>query len=312
MKNLKVLIGSLILVVACSTSTKETPSGLKFSVLKAGDGKTAKPGEILVFNFLLKDSKDSVWIDTYKEDYPRIAKISDSSRVKEEDGLSQMLRMISKGDSITCSIPVKEFFGDVVKQPIPFGVDSTLDLHYYLSASEVLDEKQFAEYREKTQEKVRLKYETLAKEQNKKDSLIINEYLTSKNITATTLPSGIRYVITQPGQGANATTGQTVEVNYIGSLLNGDCFDTNIKSIAIEKGVYDSAREAHLPYEPFEVTIDRSDVIAGWHEALKVLNKGAKGTFYIPSALAYGPQRRGEKILENSVLIFDIELVNIK
>ena len=64
-------------------------------------------------------------------------------------------------------------------------------------------------------------------------------------------------------------------------------------------------------YKPMDVVIDRSNVIPGWHLALKQLNEGAKGTFYIPSSLAYGKQGGGP-IGENSILVFDIEMVDIK
>ncbi|MGC4021826.1 MAG: FKBP-type peptidyl-prolyl cis-trans isomerase [Cyclobacteriaceae bacterium] len=53
-------------------------------------------------------------------------------------------------------------------------------------------------------------------------------------------------------------------------------------------------------------------VIGGWDEVLQLMNKGKKITVYIPSTLGYGAQRRSEVIVENSILVFDMELVNIK
>jgi FKBP-type peptidyl-prolyl cis-trans isomerase len=37
-----------------------------------------------------------------------------------------------------------------------------------------------------------------------------------------------------------------------------------------------------------------------------------QATFYIPSTLAYGPQQRSEVITANSILVFDMEVVEIK
>jgi hypothetical protein len=54
-----------------------------------------------------------------------------------------------------------------------------------------------------------------------------------------------------------------------------------------------------------------SPVITGWMEGLKLLNKGAKAKFYIPSPLAYGSRGAGSNIPPNSILIFDIEIVNV-
>jgi FKBP-type peptidyl-prolyl cis-trans isomerase FkpA len=53
-------------------------------------------------------------------------------------------------------------------------------------------------------------------------------------------------------------------------------------------------------------------VIPGWEEAIALMNKGSKMTVYIPSGLAYGPQKRSEVIAENSILMFQMELVDIK
>jgi len=53
------------------------------------------------------------------------------------------------------------------------------------------------------------------------------------------------------------------------------------------------------------------NVIFGWDDGLTMLNQGAKATFLIPSPLAYGESARGEIIKENSILVFEIELVEI-
>jgi FKBP-type peptidyl-prolyl cis-trans isomerase FkpA len=45
---------------------------------------------------------------------------------------------------------------------------------------------------------------------------------------------------------------------------------------------------------------------------LKLLNKGAKGTFYIPSTLGYGPQQMSDVLKPNSILVFDLEMLDIK
>jgi FKBP-type peptidyl-prolyl cis-trans isomerase len=51
-------------------------------------------------------------------------------------------------------------------------------------------------------------------------------------------------------------------------------------------------------------------VIAGWREGLQLFGKGGKGTLFIPSQLAYGNTPMSG-IPANSVLIFDIHLINI-
>lgn len=303
MRITNVLFGLLLLLcIACNRSEKETPSGLKFTVVKAGDGVLPKTEEVLVFNYLFKDSKDSVWTDTFKEDFPAAIMIADSAAIATENGMVQMLRMVSKGDSIALEISIKDFFMDMLKGPVPPDLDTTLMLSYRIKVNGIVSRDSFMAF----QNEYMMKKQVI---QLEKDLAAIDSYLAEKNITAEKTESGLRYVITKPGLGENGKTGQVVKVNYTGYLLDGQYFDSSIKAVAEEKGIYDVRRE---PYTPYDVTIDQSTVIKGWHEAFKLLNKGAKATFYIPSMLAYGTQQRSEIIKENSVLVFDLEVVDIK
>jgi FKBP-type peptidyl-prolyl cis-trans isomerase len=311
MRIYNVLLGGLLLITACSQE-KETPNGFKYKLVKEGEGTSANQNQLIVFNFKITDSKDSVWIDTYKRGYPEFTALPDSSQIADQDGISQMLGMMKKGDSTMFDVSVKKLFQEMAKSPIPLGVDSSLTLTYNVSVHDIIEKTQYQEYQAKLQEEYQVLEEKRSREQLGKDTLAIDEYLNSRGINASKLPSGIRYVITSEGDSPNATSGQTVLVNYAGYLMDGTYFDTNVKSIAQEKGIYDSLRELRSPYAPFEVVIDQSMLIPGWHDALKQLGTGAKGTFYIPSALAYGSRRMGDKIKENSNLVFDIEMVEIK
>lgn len=292
----------LVIGAACSSSEKETPNGFKYTVVTKGDGTLAKPGQLLLVDFTFKDSKDSVWNDTYKAGMPAPVMINDSTQMATEIGIMQMFRQLSPGDSVTCSMPIKKFFADMAGGPVPPAVDSTLTMTYYFKVKEIMEVSQYQEAQAKMAEEKSAK-------QLETDMAIIDKYLAEKGITAEKTEAGLRYVITQPGKGENAKSGQATVVNYTGYTLEGNYFDTSVKSIAQEKGVYNPGRE---PYTPFDVTIDQSQVIRGWHDALKVMNKGAKATFYIPSTLAYGPRKVSPEIGENQVLVFDIEMLEIK
>jgi FKBP-type peptidyl-prolyl cis-trans isomerase FkpA len=300
MKILNVLfVIALGILVSCGTDEKETPSGMKFKVVKKGDGILPNPGEVVVFEFKFIDSKDSVWAET-KGSMPAAVLTNDSSALVSEDGMTQMLRMVSKGDSILVTMPLTKFFNELVKAPIPPGVDTTRSLTYRIRIDSIMSQENFMTYQTDLMKRIN---ET----QLAKDIAIIDQYLVDNNINAVKVESGLRYVITQPGTGANAQSGQTVKVHYAGYMLDGQYFDTSIQSVAEAQGLYNPMRQ----YEPYEVTIDATGVIQGWHEALKYMNAGSKATFYIPSTLAYGPQQRSEVIKENSILVFDLEVSSI-
>ncbi len=105
--------------------------------------------------------------------------------------------------------------------------------------------------------------------------------------------SGIYYDIQKTGTGGAPALSSKVKVHYRGTLLNGKEFDSTYKR-----------------NEPYEFKF--RGVIAGWQEVIPMLQKGGKGTFVIPSRLAYGPQERKPYIPANSCLIFEIELLDFK
>lgn len=121
------------------------------------------------------------------------------------------------------------------------------------------------------------------------DKRLIQEYLSARNISAQEHPSGIFYVIEQEGAGAHPAPNATVTVKYRGYLLNGNVFDQTAPNQT--------------------ATFPLANLIEGWKIAIPLLKKGGKGTFWIPSALGYGASAL-PGIPANSVLIFDIELVN--
>jgi len=108
-----------------------------------------------------------------------------------------------------------------------------------------------------------------------------------------TLPSGLQYKVLKAGTGATPTASDTVVTHYTGKLINGQVFDSSV-----QRG------------EP--ATFPVGGVIAGWTEALQKMKVGGKWELVIPSELAYGERGAGQAIAPGSVLVFDIELLEIK
>jgi peptidylprolyl isomerase len=105
--------------------------------------------------------------------------------------------------------------------------------------------------------------------------------------------SGLKYVDIVQGNGPSPRLGQTVVVNYTGTLENGTKFGSSS----------DEGR-------PSEFRL--GEVIPGWNEGLKSMKVGGKRKLIVPAPLGYGAQGRPPSIPPNSTLIFEIELLGIK
>lgn len=108
-----------------------------------------------------------------------------------------------------------------------------------------------------------------------------------------TTPTGLQYKVLKTGSGAAPTRESTVSVHYEGKLINGTIFDSSIR------------RE-----EPAEFPV--TGVIPGWTEALLRMKVGDKYKLFIPPALAYREQGSPPAIGPNELLIFEVELLEVK
>jgi FKBP-type peptidyl-prolyl cis-trans isomerase len=107
--------------------------------------------------------------------------------------------------------------------------------------------------------------------------------------------SGLRYQIIQKGNGKQAEKGKGVSVHYKGMLTDGTVFDSSYQR-----------------KQPIDFTLGVGQVIRGWDEGIQLLKVGDKARFVIPSDLAYGSQGAGGVIPPNAILIFDVELMDVK
>ncbi|PHR96396.1 MAG: peptidylprolyl isomerase [Leeuwenhoekiella sp.] len=107
--------------------------------------------------------------------------------------------------------------------------------------------------------------------------------------------SGLRYQIIQEGNGKKAETGKMVSVHYKGQLADGTVFDSSYKR-----------------NQPLDFQVGVGQVIAGWDEGIGLLRVGDKARFVIPSDLGYGSRGAGGVIPPDAILVFDVELMDVK
>jgi peptidylprolyl isomerase len=106
-------------------------------------------------------------------------------------------------------------------------------------------------------------------------------------------PSGLRITDLVIGDGPEAKSGESVSVNYRGTLENGKEFDSS------------DGRG------PFSFPLGAGRVIKGWDEGVAGMQVGGKRKLVIPPDLAYGERGAGGVIPPNATLIFEVELLQI-
>jgi FKBP-type peptidyl-prolyl cis-trans isomerase len=105
--------------------------------------------------------------------------------------------------------------------------------------------------------------------------------------------SGLQYKVLVEGTGPKPVETDMVKVHYRGTLIDGTEFDSSYG-----RG------------EPSQFQLNR--VVRGWTIGIQLMNVGSKYILYIPSDLGYGERvRQGSPIKPNSLLIFEVELLDI-
>jgi FKBP-type peptidyl-prolyl cis-trans isomerase FkpA len=117
----------------------------------------------------------------------------------------------------------------------------------------------------------------------------ITDYIAKNNLTAQKSDSGLYYVITEPGTGAQPTASSNVTVAYKGYYTNGTVFDQS---------------------KPEGISFGLNRVIKGWTEGIPYFKTGGSGILLVPAHLGYGNDNYNG-IPGGSVLIFDVKLIKV-
>jgi FKBP-type peptidyl-prolyl cis-trans isomerase len=140
----------------------------------------------------------------------------------------------------------------------------------------------------KLQAKAKAQYEKVAAENKAKGEAFIAKNKSAPGVKTTA--SGLQYKVISEGTGARPGPNDTVQVNYVGTFVDGQKFDA-------------SADHGSTP-----ASIPLQGVIPGFREGLELMKTGSHYMLYIPSNLAYGAQPQNG-FPPNATIIFDVTLV---
>jgi len=292
--SIALLGATAVTVTSCNAKDagfKKTAAGLEYNIAKDSPG-IQKPaiGDYMEFHiksYVRFDKGDSMLFDSRAMNNNQPVPYQVLPPAFKGD-LAEGLMMLTKGDSAVFRVPLDSLLKSG-NQPLPWmkkGAGQKVEF-----TVKVVTVKTSAQLQQEQQ--------TASASQMNTDEKIISDYLAKNGIKATRTSSGLYYKVDKMGTGEMPKSGNTVTMNYTGSTLDGTKFDSNV-----------DPKFNHV--QPFDFKLGVGQVIKGWDEGIALMPKGSKGTLYIPSPLAYGAQSPTPLIPANSVLMFDVEVVDVK
>ena len=257
-----------------------TKNGLQYKVIShQSSAQRAKTGDIVKANvhLYIEDSLIS-------EFFPATVKVPP---IKKRSESLEGFMLLGVGDSGIFRVSIdtlKKYSG----QSLPPFMTSGKHLYYYVKIMSI-----------QTQEEAKAEAKNTEAKEKASDEKTLNDYFASHNIKATKTASGIYYTTEAEGSGEKILPGKTVSIKYVGKTLDGKVFDANTGPDAKHNN-------------EFSFMVGRGDVIPGMEEGVLLMKKGGKSTIYIPSELGYGADGAGDVIPPYAVLIFEVEITDVK
>ena len=292
----KIVIFSFSLLVSLQSigqvDTTKSISGkegyLEYKIYSSNSGIPVKPTSIVKLNFQ-NYMEDSLQFDsrTTKPEY-----FSMESKDIPADYIKIFMKS-QQGDSIAIHFPVDSLTKMVNPQPhvskiqhIHLELVSVFENNKVAEADQAIELKKAA-YKDSVSNVMELAIE------NK----FIDQYVSAIKLTGFRTSTGLYVVVKNKGTGKPVVKGNTVKVNYTGKTMDGKVFDSNT-----------DIKFGHVT--PLDVAIGSGAVIKGWEEGLTLFNKGGEGMLIIPSTLGWGKTGFGPSIGPNTIVVFDVAILN--
>lgn len=107
--------------------------------------------------------------------------------------------------------------------------------------------------------------------------------------------AGLWVEVIAEGVGRQAMMGRETLIQYIGYLPDGTVVDSSLPA-----------------GEPFAFELGSNTVIRGWNEGIVGMKVGGRRRFVVRPGLAYGSRGKEPLVPPQSVLVFEIQLVDVR
>lgn len=269
------------LTISCGVDKegyRKTDAGLSYRFIDNVSGETPQIGDLMVMHIAYYTEKDSLLFDS------KLLADSFSVRLVNptfKGGVEEGFAMMSPGDSALFKVRADSLFQITFRGEGAYKPQAMENIYFHVKMERfynknLLDSIQVADDLRKRRE----------------EFAVLDSFLTKNDLNVVPTGQGSYIRMIQNGNGNPVEKGDTVLIEYRGSLINGYVFDsTGIK--------------------PFEYVVGITPVIAGWEDCIPKFVKGDVARFAFPSDLGYGALDQGD-VPPYSSLIFDVKIVDVK
>jgi FKBP-type peptidyl-prolyl cis-trans isomerase len=292
---LGLLLVALFLCVGCGWAQSEDAKNLevnlngKFYTIqykihphKGSRGRKLIKQEFITFHIETRTETDSVLKSTFNG-MPVIREITeDDPRLAEKGFMESMLLQLHVGDSATFWVNSDMQFEAINRRRPPF-LKPGAKIKYIIKV-----------LKQQNEEEVKKDEQDRFFQLKKVDEKAIIQYTTKSGKPFKKTYSGIWYHIDPQGDGDFALKDDVVSIRYVGKFLDGKVFSSSDQD-----------------GRNFEFPVGQKFAIQAFDELMLLMKKGGKGTFVVPSYLAYGAEGWGKTIPPYTPLVFEIEFMDI-
>ncbi|MEQ8707076.1 MAG: FKBP-type peptidyl-prolyl cis-trans isomerase [Phaeodactylibacter sp.] len=288
------LVGVTLASCQQEPTIQTTPSGFEYILHTDNGGEKPVAGDYVSFHAYMRNG-DSVIYSSRDQPKPPFLQIpGEAPANRPPNPLEEVMQLMGMGDSATVMIAI-----DTLDQK-PKGFEDTDVMYYDLVIADIKSAQQQADEQNAQMEEAKRQAEEL-KERLPEVEALVQETLESyqNNTLGDQLQetgSGLKYVIHEEGDGAQAAPGKVVGVHYYGVLAeDGERFDDSFS-----RG------------QPIDLPLGQGRVIPGWEEGIALFKGGTKATLFIPAPLGYGEAGSPPTIPGGAELMFYVELGEVQ
>jgi len=230
---------AVTLITSACQSFKKGEGGLEYKIIKDNGAEKAVAGDLLSVDMKIETDRDSLLNSTYDLGLPQIVNIApDSIPGLYAGDYNSMFKFLGEGDSAVFKLNIDTMAARTGQPKLEFAdhyVTFTIKVRKHFKKGQLADSVLYSEVNKYFEGEI----ENLKKAEEGK----ISSYIKSNKLEPKKTASGLQYVVTSEGAGAKPAIGDTVVVNYVGSLIgSGKVFDTNNPETAKKNNIFNAMR----------------------------------------------------------------------